>query len=202
MKKMLIVAVLIILSAAAVALALLRQPKADLHAGTLSSRARQYITDRENQNDNSWHGLNFAGTRYVKADGPTPGSYGIGDCFSIRIPFAVTDVKKLGDCFNQYTITKPKGLVVVYKDRGTYDSLDDITGITMRRQQPAMYKEESRESGGNHFIVFTKTDESTYEKSAFLLKGKSLYMVNLLSSQYPDSDAQFDHMLTSLSISH
>jgi hypothetical protein len=78
------------------------------------------------------------------------------------------------------------------------DSLEEVSGIQMRRLKPETYQEEPLDISGKKGILFEKK-EGGYEKTAFFLEGEILFTASLTSANRDSSlDTDFDSIVKGL----
>jgi hypothetical protein len=79
------------------------------------------------------------------------------------------------------------------------NSLDDISGVTFRKNSP-LYKNETATISGITGLIFTKK-ESGFEKTAFLVKDKKSYSFSLSAdTAQSELENKFTAVLQSIAI--
>lgn len=80
------------------------------------------------------------------------------------------------------------------------DSLEEVSGIQMRRLKPEAYQESPLDISGKKGILFEKK-EGGYEKTAFFLEGQVLFTLSLTSANMDnDLSADFDSIVKELAL--
>lgn len=93
-----------------------------------------------------------------------------------------------------------KKLAITAVETPNGNSLDDVSGVQMRRLNPKKYQEKTLDLPGKKGILFEKKDGS-FEKTAFFLKDQILYTIALTSVNMDSAlDADFAFILKELTI--
>ncbi len=121
----------------------------------------------------------------------------IKKCFSFFLPFAINLQKKMGECWQWYSIDSSRGQITIYLRPTDLQSLDQDSGVQMRRVYKDQYQESSQTFNNNNWLVFNKKGQQ-YEVTAFNLRQGRLFVLNLLSTNSDNLDKQFDQMLESV----
>lgn len=194
MKKLIIIAGIIVIFVIGALIYFKESNKATTQKD-LSSRAKEFLKTQQSKGNLEFGGVNSSGKTAVVNSSE---SVDVGDCFSISIPFEIQDNKNLGKCFDQITLSDRAGMVNVYSRDVSYASLDDDSGVKMRRGDTKTYKEDKKVIDGKTYIIFQNTSAG-YEKSALYLSGGKLFSLNLVSSSGGDElDKKFLEMLESV----
>jgi hypothetical protein len=168
---------------------------------TLSVRAQEYIKDRAGEGDVFWKNINLTGTAKSESVAPEENSpqslQQKNACFSLSIPFKIR-VNKINDrCSDYFSLEDPLGEVVVYLRPIEQDSLDQVADVMMRRANPDLYEEDHTTVNGKTYLVFQRRD-NTYEQTAFYLKEKELFVINLTIYSGQAENEKFMEMLSSV----
>ncbi len=191
-KKLLIVAVVALLI---VLIINFNKENKGTISGNLSKRTQEYVKERKIKGELSWLGVNL--NKKGEVEGAK--SIQVDRCFSLEIPFSVTEEKNKGECFKIFFTDEPKGTVVVYLRDVDYISIDDDPGVRMRRLDSEKYEEKIKNYNGYEFVIF-RVREDSYEKSAFYLADGKLFVLNLIVQTNENLDAEFEQMLSSVKI--
>ena len=169
-----------------------------IHNGTLSDRAKAYLKQQQQEQNEDWRSLQSdRGKVSTKADNR---SFTIKNCLSFIAPFPVLVIKEDKPCFMMITTSSPRGHIRVYRTTATQKSLHDIGDIAMRRQNTALYHEESKTVGDKVFLLFKRIDEFSYENIAFSLQGSDLYILSMVYPTSENLDKKMYNLVDSLQI--
>lgn len=195
MEKKVIVAVLLIV-VTVVGFILYLVPKKENDQKGPSDRAKEFVKEQQKAGNSEWSNIDL---EKAKRPGEITGSQiiDVDGCFTFDLPFPITMQKKIGECSFWFSIDSPKGQVTAYVKKTEIKSLDEDSGVYMRRTNSDKYKELAKNYGAREWLIFKSTSEG-YEVSAFDLEGAKLFVLNLVSSTNEDLDAKFFRMLESL----
>ena len=154
----------------------------NINTGSISDRAKLYLSKQQQKENGDWAAVKSEEKQNTKPDNR---SFTVKDCLSFSVPYPVLTVKQEKPCFMMITTSSPRGHIRVYRTTTTHEKLDDIGDITMRRQDKALYKEETKIVSNKSFLLFKRIDEFSYENVAFYLKDANLY---IMSMSYPTSE--------------
>ena len=99
----------------------------------LSDRAKQFLAEREKSGIFNY---NFeTGSSGNKVDEKIRQKGKINDCFNFTIPFTVSNTYSQGKCSDYFSFDEPRGSIVAYLDSNFLQSLDDHSGVKLRRLQ-------------------------------------------------------------------
>ena len=91
-------------------------------------------------------------------------------------------------------------LAVTVTQMTNADTLDDVSGVAVRRLKPKLYQEKPLDASGTKGILFEKK-ESGFEKTAFFLADQIAVTIALTSvNRDSDLDADFDVILKELTL--
>jgi hypothetical protein len=164
---------------------------------TLSDRAKEFIKQQRDTNNSYWQQSSVG--KEVSA-APNQADLSVGPCFRIHIPFPLKYNKLEGECLANLTTLSPDGgRIITYANKTNANSVDDDTGVKLRRSQKDEYTENREITGGKTFVTFQKKDGG-YEKSAFYIYNGRLFVLNLIINGNPsvEYDQKFKEMLTSV----
>lgn len=195
-KKLLLIVILIICLSGYV---IYKYSKPNINTSSqkeLSERSKEFLKNQQSQGKLDFGGLDSTGKKIEKVVGSE--FIDVGTCFSMTIPFPIVDDKDLGECFRQINVTSPRASINVYARDVSYSTLEEDSGVKMRRTEKNTYKEDKKTVNGKTFVIFKKTDAG-YEKTALYLSGGKLIGINLLANINDDIlDKKFDDMLESV----
>ena len=164
-------------------------------SNSLSERAKEFIQNQKKNPESQWYGVDLEKKRNAAIN--TPQIKQVGQCFSLDVPFPITDIKHMGTCFDRFATDLPKGAVIVYVQDSNVNFIDDDSGVHMRRTYVDKYDERNIKVGDREYLVF-KLKNGGYERSAFYLSSGKLFVLNLLSDTNENLDKQFERMLSSV----
>lgn len=193
MKKVIIIfLVIVILCGVGFYVYLLRQRA--IISTTLSDRSKEYLKSRSEKNTED------TSLEYVDIDKKQAQrnvEVTIGDCFSIKIPFQVTNTRfKKDECFGNFSIENPKGILVVYENKGKIGDFDQVPGVSLRRIKSSEYKEEKKIINNIQYVLFEKKGD-TYEKIAFSYDSAAYFTASLIGYSNENLDDKLDEILAS-----
>lgn len=122
---------------------------------TLSERSKEFIEKQKVEEGSSKFGNlvaekgeDFKGKRIT-----------VDDCFSFVMPYSVFNQRQEGECSGYFAFERPRGTIVAFMEKATSASIDDASGVFMRRQDTEKYEEKIYEIDGKSFVGFIdKTD--------------------------------------------
>jgi len=158
----------------------------------LSNRAKNYIETQQKANDSFWRQFSLEEEKKNQVLGTQTQEL---DCFSLEIPFLINKRNDRGDCNYSFTIDSPRGNVTVFRKETDIQSLDDESGIILRRKNTDLYLPEEFSTDHCHFLIFQK-NEPNYEKTAYCLIDQNLYSLTLKANA-GNLDPDFFKMLSS-----
>ena len=192
-KKILIVILLLVIVVASAWYLLGRK---GLTGSGLSTRAREFVQKQQESGNSQWTGVDLENPN---RPGAIKGAQiiEVGKCFSFDLPFPIILRKKMGDCSAWFSIDSPRGQITAYLGKSQLKSLDEDSGVYMRRVNKDKYQEQQKVFNQREFLIFKNTS-SGYEANAFYLKENSLFVINLIASTNENLDKKFFQMLESI----
>jgi hypothetical protein len=163
----------------------------------LSDRAKDYLKLKRDSNDREWQNSTLAKPRNT-ADA-TVKSVDDDKCFAVKIPIPASELRKEAECQYHFFLVDPVGDAMVFKRAVEAASLQDVADISMRRVYTDQYSEKEINLNGRNILTFKKK-EGGYERSAFILENKQLYVFSVVIQTNENLDAKFDEMLKSIKI--
>lgn len=161
----------------------------------ISERSREYLQGRKDSNDTQWRRIEVDDTK--DGTSQTGTTVRVDECFSIQVPFPMTEARRESECSYRIFLADPKGYIVVYRHDATAASLDDIPDVQMRRIYTDQYTETTETVGPAEFVTFRRSG-TEYEKTAFLLRNGGIYVLSFIIPTNENLDGQFTRMLSSL----
>ncbi len=171
--------------------------KAVIYNG-ISDRGKEYLKVKRNENDREWQGStlekpvnanNAATVKTVKDE----------HCFEVMVPIPASELRKESECQYRFFLAAPVGDAVVSMRKVEVNSINDVADISMRKLYKEDYLEKQVNVDGRIFLTFKKKDGG-YERSAFFLNNKELFIVSFVIQTNEDLDKKFDEMLKSIKI--
>lgn len=197
MKKLLIVVGVIALVSIGFITYVRLTTKATIYSN-LTDRARDYLKDKRSVNDRDWQKTKidqpvntFDKPSFKKVDDPK--------CFSITVPIPSSEARREADCQYRIFLTDPVGFSIVFRRPVEANSMDDVADVSMRRLYTEQYTEKKIKINDREFYIFKKKD-GAYERSAFLLQNKQLFVFSIVVQTNENLDRKFDETLQSIKI--
>lgn len=160
---------------------------------SLSSRSKEFLSKRQKEGDNPFLYANINEEEVKKGSGQII----VDKCFRMKVPFAIKFIRRDGECDYTLGILKPRGNIIAYQRSEKIESIDQVPGISMRRQSSHAYTESKIDSPIGKFVVFEKSVDG-YEKNAFYLDGNSSYIVINMVGGDASSAGEFEQLLRSV----
>jgi hypothetical protein len=164
----------------------------------LTDRGKEYIKEKKKDNAVPWLVIDIDGVTSTGSANLGKNKVFDNGCFTMIIPFEVEKQKKQGECFFYYTTLSPRASLTVYYQDADATNLNEDTSVMMRRSNKGMYSEKSVEMNGRTYVIFEKSENNTYEETAFNITQGKLFVLNLNTYSSESSDSEFQQMLRSL----
>jgi hypothetical protein len=195
MRKVILLIILIGLGGGAVWFFFLQDSQSH-PTSQLSEESKAYIRKQQQQDSSQWKYV-----RLEKGEDKAGAFVGkkveVGDCFSFVMVFRVTNPRQDAECNWYFGIENPRGFITAYRPDGTPTSVDQIDGVSMRRQFTDKYAEEKRTMNGTQFLIF-RGKEGKYEANIFGYHSGKALIFNLMTSSSKNYDKELDAMLNSI----
>src|SRR6266498_4458308 len=111
MKRLFIVIICLVLSGIAIVFFFDKDNKATSDT-QLSARTKEYLKKQQSAASSDWRTVNFDQKR--ASEQTSPQVIKVDTCLSLDVPFPITDIKHMGECFDQISIDLPRGMINVY----------------------------------------------------------------------------------------
>ena len=119
-------------------------------SNNLSQRSKQFI-EAHKAEDGSSRLNNLVATKGEDTRGKT---ITVGKCFSFVMPYSVFNSRQEGKCNGYFAFDRPKGSIVTFMEDASSDSIDQASGVSMRRLYKDQYEEKKYDVGGKTFVGF------------------------------------------------
>lgn len=141
---------------------------------TLSERSKEFIEKQKVEEGSSKFnnlvaekGEDFKGKRIT-----------VDDCFSFVMPYSVFNQRQEGECSGYFAFERPRGTIVAFMEKATSASIDDASGVSMRRLESEKYEEKKYEIDGRSFVGFVdKTN--TYSITTYHYISEKYFILTL-----------------------
>jgi hypothetical protein len=180
MKKFLFIVAGIILLAGGigygVSVYLKESNKTVIHS-TISERSKEFIASQSGQQTGDWRSVNLDKKRAGESDFDS-NRVTVKDCYSLIVPFAVSDSRQNDPCVYYAILSSPRGnMTTSLRDVG-FAKAEEAPDVNFRRGKKDQYKESTLTTDKGIFLVFTDSTTGT-EKTAFGMIGRKLFTVSL-----------------------
>ena len=138
---------LILLTAGVMLFELLQKPKI---SNNLSDRGREFI-EAHKADDGSLPLNKLIADKIPDTRGKR---IQVGNCFSFVMPYSVFNSRQDGECNAYFGFDRPKGSIVAFMEDATSGSIDQASGVSMRRIYKNKYEEKEYKIGDEIFTMF------------------------------------------------
>lgn len=191
MIKKISIGILIVFIVIVVSLIIFEKLQKPKISNTLSDRSKEFIKNQQVSDKGGEFntlvgkkGEDFKGDR-VK----------IGECFSFVMIYSVLSSRREGDCGAYFAFDRPRGSIVAFMEPASSDSIDQASGVSMRRQFKDKYDEKEYKIGEKSFVGFIDKTNIYSITIYHYVSGK--YLVFTLNLPKED-DASLRELLSSL----
>jgi hypothetical protein len=158
---------------------------------SMSERSKEFIKDQKDESE-LWNNANF-----MKRQEGEFTVVNVDDCFTINIPYQVTNQRKDAPCDFHIAVTRPKASIIAYVTDLPGAGLNEDSGVRLRRRKTDKYSEYSYKSNIGTYLIF-KHKVSAFERNAFLAHEGKLLVVNVIALVPDDLTNDFHEMLNSV----
>lgn len=165
----------------------------NVRTDNISRRSKDFIEDQKIESE-KWRNADISKKGKVE-----PTTIDVDGCFTITIPFKIAFTRKDTTCDFQINTERPKAKIIAYLIPITIQTLDDDSGVRMRRADKDTYKEYSKIYNETRFIIFQKKT-GAFERIAFAQFGQKMLVVNVEALTGDDLTTDFHAMLNSVQL--
>ncbi len=164
-----------------------------LRTDQISDRSKEYI-DSQKESNEMWK------TTDLSKKGPAKATvFDVDGCFTITIPYNIIVTRKDKECDYQINTGRPKTTIIAYVNKSNVDSLDEDSGVRLRRSRSNEYQEINKKIGDRTFLIFKKK-AGVFNVNAFYKTGSILLVVNMKGYTADDLSNDFYDMLSSVEL--
>jgi hypothetical protein len=162
--------------------------------GSLSGRSKEFLKKQQAAPESDL----FAAQLNATPDTSNSKSFPGGDCFTLKSGVKVTNTQQTKPCGITLFTEQPRMTIVAFMQEGSFATLEDDSGVKMRKLNTDLYTEKTKDINGKKFTIFRLKDEAKYESSAFTLLKGSLFAVSITSNTNEDLDPKLLSVITSV----
>jgi hypothetical protein len=186
MKKIIVLIVSLVIAGLII---FINIPDRQIHT-QLSDRAKQYISSRQNNQDETWQNIR------LKPKAQKSPHYTLPDCFSFYVPFPIKFDKPKGNCSVVIFTGSPTGRITIIRKNVTFTNYEDVPDIKSRLLSN-QYTKNTLAINNREYYVLKKRGLS-YETYAFHLDQGKMISIAFIFSSTNDFDSQLSQVITSL----
>lgn len=150
----------------------LQKPK---FGNELSERSKSFI-----QNQNLKGGINqYAPLVKEEKEDYRGKRVSVGNCFSFIMPFSVFNSREEGECSGYFAFERPRGSIVAFMESATSDSIENASGVSMRRLNKEKYLEKEIKIGNKELIGFVDKEVGSYSITVYQYINKEYFILTL-----------------------
>ncbi len=160
--------------------------KGTVTSGGLSQRSQEFLKQQKQAPESELFTAQFDEQTDTTAGTP----YNVDGCFTVVAGSRVTNSHNNQKCSITLTLEDPRAHLTAFLQEGSYATLDDVSGVKMRRLDTDKYKETARTVAGRKYAVFRVNDTSLYEATAFSLFDGAYFAISLSANTNEDLDSK------------
>ncbi len=143
----------------------------------LSERSKEFLATQQGSESAALGNVNVNQVRRGEHDFDSQ-RIQVPDCYSLVVPFPVSDSRQNSPCVYYALIESPRGNLTTSLRNVGFRSADEAPDVSLRRSKKDQYRENIVVINQVKYLIFTDT-QSGVEKSAFGMHGEQLFTLSL-----------------------